>query len=139
MFPPHIIRAALPGLAIALGVIFAAIALAVCADRASARTLTCTDAPHRFEDDPCWNWVTDGNGFRGVVTMHGTFRVVSADRFARLYEAGNLDRYPFNQQAPRTGKRSGCMRGDATALGLPELPHTGYYSCAAVNRGVLRH
>ena len=59
----------------------------------------------RAEDDPCWDWSVNGNGYRGMVTRHGRPLVVNACRFARLWRAGNVD-YPPSQH----------MRGDRNAV-----------------------
>jgi hypothetical protein len=61
--------------------------------------LACASAPARAsapracpeEDSPAWNWVRCGNGYRGVVTMWGTEKVVSCGEFRWLARHADLD------------------------------------------------
>jgi len=76
----------------------------VLAPRADAAVTSCGSWHEvRFEDDPCWNWVSMGNHSRGVVTINGTPLVVGPCRFQRLVRLGHLA--PGNER----------MRGDFTA------------------------
>jgi hypothetical protein len=91
-------------------------------DIGSAQSLTCnvngcvdTDSVSNCqEDEPCWNWVTMGNGTRGVVTMHGVRRVVNACTFKRYMRNGNLAySVTIDGHTYRTLDR---MKGDRTAM-----------------------
>lgn len=88
----------------------------VAATCARAATPTCTTGAHevRSEDDPCWTWTKDGNGLRGVVTLHGNSLVVGPCRFARLYRTHRIAYRVrvdgrWYAQMPR-------LRGDVSAL-----------------------
>lgn len=48
-------------------------------------------SPTCEEDMPCWSWPTMGDGMRGVVTMHGTPKVVSCAGMRSLIRHRNLD------------------------------------------------
>ncbi len=91
------LRAAAPGLAIALAVLIAAVIALACAPSAHA-------AKFCAEDDPCWTWSTMGNLDRGVYVKGRRFRVVTPCQFATLAELSLID-----------WKRTAHLRGDAYA------------------------
>lgn len=64
----------------------------------------------RSEDDPNFNWRTDGNGKRGVILKDGSRKVVTGAEFDRLRRAGKL-----SSKTPK-------LKGDGR---LRETPTTG--------------
>jgi hypothetical protein len=70
-----------------------AVAVAVAALAGSATSANAAPTAHAatcFEDQPCWNWVTMGNGQRGVTTVTGRNLVVGTCRFRKLWRAKKI-------------------------------------------------